>query len=789
MRERSLSLSRCFFLSREVYFVCPKRTTKRRNYQNGILLSRINGLSLSCLNAHYMKKIGLIMVFFWILPVLVFGQEGAGIKRSKPMIIKGSVKEKETRKPIKDAEVTVVGRNSVKTDVFGNFKIEARIGDEITVSHDSFNFVQYTIKDGQRIDILVEDNPRVSSSSKISEKRRAVKYSENLKAAKITLKKDAATSIEYITKALETIRDDDPDGDVKKSELFETLADIYSHWKQPDLAESNYFTSLTNRYSTGVKIKLGNSQLENKKYQAALNTFTQLLRSRINQTQKILVYEGLGDSYKGLQKYSAAISNYNKGLSISQENGEESKVIVLNSKLAEVLQQQGNIATAEQYLDNSVQLAEKKDKKTAARQRSVAADFYSKNNSYKKEIKLRQEALQDIQSIEEEIDVVAPLEQDKSLTPQVQNYKIASAFAAQEEYDEAIPYLKESIKEAESKNDLIVQKDATRKLGEVYREKGELKKASEAFEEYEVIIDKLYIQKDQEISQAARFSRELTKSANRITTLEKDRELNETRYELAFASKELVKQQSLRQQIIIYFLVGLTVLLLLAAYLMYRNIRQQRYANNLLALKSLRSQMNPHFIFNALNSVNTFIATSDERTANRYLTDFSLLMRAVLENSEEDFIPLEKEIELLRLYVQLEHFRFQDKFEYTIEVDPEIDRSEFMIPPMLLQPYVENAVWHGLRYKSEKGILAIHFQKITSECIEITITDNGIGRKKSRDLKTQNQKLQQSRGMGNITKRVAILNKMYKDKVDVVITDLEENSEGTRVKLTLKKEQ
>lgn len=734
-----------------------------------------------------MKKIGLIIVFLWFLPVLVLGQDGARRARSESMSIKGSVKEKSTRKAVRDVDVTVLGKGTVTTDIFGNFKIEARVGDELVITHDSFNTIRYTIKDGQKIDIEVHDNPREAKSPSVSKQKSESRYKKNLKAAKSTLKKDAATSIEYITNALETIRDDDPSSDDKKAELFESLADIYKYWKQPDLAESNYLMSLKNKYSTDVKIKLANARLEGKNYQAALNTFDQLQQSRLNNTQRAIVYEGLGDSYKGLQNYPDAITNYNKALSISQRKKLDDRVILLNSKLAEVLQEEGNIRDAEEYLDNSVQLAQQKDKKTSARQRSAAADFYNKSNSYGKEIQLRKEALEDIEEIEETNENEGPTAEDNSLTTQVQNYKIASAFAAQEEYDEAIPYLKESIKEAESKNDLIVQKDATRKLGEVYREKGELKKASDAFEEYEVIIDKLYIQKDQEISQAARFSRELAQRANRITTLEKDRELNEAKYELAFASQEIANQQSIRQQTVIYFLIGLTVLLLLAAYLMYRNMKQQRYANNLLALKSLRSQMNPHFIFNALNSVNTFIATSDERTANRYLTDFSLLMRAVLENSEEDFIPLEKEIELLRLYVQLEHFRFQDKFEYTVEVDPEIDINEYMIPPMLLQPYVENAVWHGLRYKTEKGLLSIRFQKETSESIEIIITDDGIGRKKSKELKTQNQKLQKSRGMGNIKKRIAILNKMYKDKVDVFISDLD-NTEGTQVKLILKKD-
>ena len=219
---------------------------------------------------------------------------------------------------------------------------------------------------------------------------------------------------------------------------------------------------------------------------------------------------------------------------------------------------------------------------------------------------------------------------------------------------------------------------------------------------------------------------------------------------------------------------------------MFKYIKQQRLANNLLALKSLRSQMNPHFIFNALNSVNSFIAVNDERTANKYLSDFSKLMRAVLENSEEDFISLEKEIDLIKLYTQLEHFRFQDKFDYTIHVDENLMVSNYEIPPMLLQPYIENAVWHGLRYKTEKGYLHIRIEETAQNNLSIVITDNGIGREESKALKTNHQKKHNSKGLGNIQKRVDILNNMYKDKVDVEISNVFENNEGTKVQLILK---
>ena len=112
----------------------------------------------------------------------------------------------------------------------------------------------------------------------------------------------------------------------------------------------------------------------------------------------------------------------------------------------------------------------------------------------------------------------------------------------------------------------------------------------------------------------------------------------------------------------------------------------------------------------------------------------------------------------------------------------------FQIPPMLLQPYIENAIWHGLRYKEEKGFLKINVREITPDILEISIADNGIGRKQSAALKTTNQRKQKSKGMGNIKKRIEILNDMYKNRVEVSISDLNEDQTGTKVSLKLKKQ-
>ena len=220
---------------------------------------------------------------------------------------------------------------------------------------------------------------------------------------------------------------------------------------------------------------------------------------------------------------------------------------------------------------------------------------------------------------------------------------------------------------------------------------------------------------------------------------------------------------------------------MVTAFLVYRSNKAKNKANKLLVLKSLRAQMNPHFIFNALNSVNSFISKNDERAANRYLSDFSRLMRDVMENSQEDFIPLAKEIDILEMYLKLENHRFKDKFDYSFEVDKNINKEDILIPPMLIQPYIENAVWHGLRYKNEKGFLKVAISQAQKDII-VTIEDDGIGRKKSQELKTENQKTLQSTGIKNIDSRLKIIGDIYKTKLDVVIEDADKvNQSGTKV--------
>jgi ligand-binding sensor domain-containing protein len=221
-----------------------------------------------------------------------------------------------------------------------------------------------------------------------------------------------------------------------------------------------------------------------------------------------------------------------------------------------------------------------------------------------------------------------------------------------------------------------------------------------------------------------------------------------------------------------------------------RNRQQKEYERKVelskVELKALRSQMNPHFVFNSLNSIQHYIFNSKSDEAVKYLNKFAKLMRVILNNSDKPTVAIEDDLEALKLYLELEQMRFEDKFEYKIEIDGNVDLDYDIMPPMLLQPYVENAILHGLTPKKEKGLLTIGV-RTEDQFIVCTITDNGIGRKKAAEIKrTMPGSKHKSMGMKITEERLRILNEISLSKHSVKIIDLEDEhgkAIGTRVEI------
>ncbi|MBK8832894.1 MAG: histidine kinase [Saprospiraceae bacterium] len=169
--------------------------------------------------------------------------------------------------------------------------------------------------------------------------------------------------------------------------------------------------------------------------------------------------------------------------------------------------------------------------------------------------------------------------------------------------------------------------------------------------------------------------------------------------------------------------------------------------------------MNPHFMFNSLNSIKNYILHAEPKLAAEYLSNFAHLIRLILQNSREKMITLQEELETLTLYIELEQIRFDNRFEFDCIVDADVSLEQVLIPPMLLQPFIENAIWHGLMHKKEKGHLSLRFSK-EEKMIACVIEDDGVGRTKAAEMKSLSANKYKSMGMGITRDRMEIMNKM-----------------------------
>lgn len=270
------------------------------------------------------------------------------------------------------------------------------------------------------------------------------------------------------------------------------------------------------------------------------------------------------------------------------------------------------------------------------------------------------------------------------------------------------------------------------------------------------------------------------------------------------AERELRK--SLEQELLLnqenkkLYLTGVVLLILLLAGLVLWIRTRYRQNNRYIQMKSeyqeriarievmaLRAQMNPHFIFNCLNSILLYMDKQENTQASLYLTKFSRLIRSVLENSASELISLEDELTTLKLYLDMEMMRFPGRFSYDIHFHDPLPIETIHIPPMIIQPFVENGIWHGLMHKTGEGHIRISvaYHPAKKETLVIEVTDNGIGRKKAAELKSKSASRHKSFGMKITAERIEILNKLYKKANTVTVTDLGYPLAGTKVTIEL----
>lgn len=340
---------------------------------------------------------------------------------------------------------------------------------------------------------------------------------------------------------------------------------------------------------------------------------------------------------------------------------------------------------------------------------------------------------------------------------------LASVYFAIEDADAGINSLKEAYNIASANGKTFEARESLMNLVAYYKSVEDDKAAIEVYEQFLSNLDRIILS-DNSLTDAKTFK----VTEERIRRLESEKTLKD----------ELIA----RKNTFNYLLLGSVVILLLFFAFIVKTLFAIKTKNKEIALQSLRREMNPHFIFNSLNSVNHFIAQNNELEANKFLTSYSNLMRNTMENSNKDFVTLSNEISNLKKYLELEHLRFRDKFDYNIIVDDNLDPDSTWLPNMIIQPHLENAIWHGLRYKEQKGLLTLNFSLVDNNIV-ITVDDDGIGITKSQEIKTNNQKLHQSRGITNTTERIALLNDLYKTAIAFIVKEKPAPKSGTIVEI------
>ncbi len=519
------------------------------------------------------------------------------------------------------------------------------------------------------------------------------------------------------------------DGNFSKSEEYYTRAkNIYEKLNDKSNIEK-------------VSRKLARSQENQNKIAPAISNYSRA--AEINYSEKSKTVNSNDAARLSSASKEVKTEAIQSNIEISKKENNKADLAAGYSQMAEVNIQEKNIPKAEENLKNAYKISKAEAPQQALEISQKLTDFYVKNKKFDKAIETKEKVLKE------------NFVQEDSRENVNQIQELADIYIKKNDPEEAIGLLKNAYGIALQKGHTLEAQKSVKRLDSLYAQSQNTDASVRLYRDFLGKLPEL-VSKDKSLVD----QKILEDTEERISQLEKERSLKD----------ELLRKKNVFN----YSLIGVLVVLSVLVIFIFRTLKKVQVKNKKIALQSLRREMNPHFIFNSLNSVNHFIATNNELEANQYLTRFSKLMRGVMENSTEDFIPFQQELDLLQNYLALEKTRFADKFDYEIIFDEDLNMQSLKVPGMLIQPFLENAIWHGLRYRTTKGFLKLSFEK-DRQHLKITIEDNGIGIKESKKQKTTHQKSREGRGMKNTLERIQLLNDLYKNDITCMINDKEDN--------------
>jgi len=542
----------------------------------------------------------------------------------------------------------------------------------------------------------------------------------------------------------------------------------------------------SNKYNPGIAGDLnsiGVIYLTVADYPRALDCYFRALRIFEQSGDKgniAMVSSNIGLIYNHLSDYGKALKYHFDALKIYQESGNKNGEQQTLGNIGNAFDDLNEPGKALYYYKRGLQIAEEVGFKMGiANSLSNMGTVYNNMNDYPNALLHLQKAIQIYKKSGNESGLASAFNQIGK------TYRVAPQMAGigkkEDGYQKAISYFNQSLQSAIKTGILDIQGESWEQLSETYEVKKDFTQSLYAYKKYIIIRDSIFNDKRKQDIARLEIQNEFNKK-EALLKIENDKKQ-------ALAAITINRHRVFRNATA--WGAGILLLASVLIFIFYKRKRdaqqQQKEAEFRVQvaeteIKALRSQMNPHFIFNSLNSISDYISKNNIKAADEYLVKFAKIMRLILENSEKKEVRLSDDLYALELYMQLESLRMNHKFTYEIKVNDNIDLENTLVPPLLLQPFVENSIWHGIARKQGAGKILIRIEK-ENEMVKCIIEDDGIGRTMSEVLKEETGNPdKKSLGMKITRSRIDIINKIKKTKAGVELSDL---TEGTKVELKL----
>jgi len=589
----------------------------------------------------------------------------------------------------------------------------------------------------------------------------------NMKQGKLYLSKDVKKALRYYTNVIYSEKTVDPK---ILASAYENIGIIFIKQGEQVKAVAMLDSALKRYEQTGDKSGIasvisnkGNAQFAQSNYENALQYFLESYKMRVELEDSLgiaKVSNNIGIIYMSQHEDDKALEWYLKGIAMLNALGNKGSQVSALNNIGYVYTRKGQYNEAIKFYQQSISISLANENPDGAITAYLGlADIYTTKNNLNAALEYFKKA----ELLNDEIG---------NVFKQNHMYIVGgSIYEKMGNFETAILYNKKALASSKEFGMKQFQSNALESLASCYKKLGKYEEAYSYLEEYAVLNDSMH--SDEKVKQIAEMA----------ARFESDKKQKEN---LILESRLKVKSLELRtNQLLLFGLGGILLLSVILGGVIFRNNKMKFEHRSLqLEQKLLRTQMNPHFIFNALITIESYIYENEPKLAGKYLSDFSRLMRLILDSSVQEYIPLKKELETLRFYLELQKLRMDDNFSYTIDTSRIENLDEVNIPPMLTQPFVENAIEHGFRGKTKNGKIGIEYKLIDDADLQITVTDNGSGINHNPPTNADGEKIHRISAMQITKERLIVLNKSRQKKVQFHISDIaDEECAGTGTKV------